>query len=99
MTSHYIQTLGVAKCREILSGAPKGAEGVVIGNRSEIVYLKNAIFGLAFHLRDKCWVVANPEIKKYTIQLDTLRAELDQHDSDDFTHLENHISPNTVVVG
>lgn len=33
------------------------------------------------------------------LSIDDLRAELSLHDTDDFTHLANHISPNTKVVG
>lgn len=98
MTTHYIQTLGVAKCREILKWMPEGAEDVVIANNGKVVFLKNAIFGLAFYASKKCWIVANPEIKKYLIRLDDLRAELSAHDTDSCTDIRNHVSPNTLVL-
>lgn len=98
MTSHYIQTLGVAKCREILKGMPEGAEDVVIANNGKVVFLKNAIFGLAFYASKKCWIVANPEIKKYLIRLDDLRVELSLHDTDSCTDITNYISPLTKVI-
>ena len=76
MTSHYIEQLGLKKCREILSGAPEWA---VTFNTYLGAYGSKGI------------------LCKGDILFTDLRHELSLHDTDDFTHLENHISPLTIV--
>lgn len=88
MTSHYIQTLGVAKCREILNRSNWGSHYRV--DTDEVICCHNENH---FYFQDQ--VKMGVEF----IRLEDLRTELDQHDTDDFTHLANHVSPNTVVVG
>ena len=76
MTTHYVTTLGLKKCREILKGAPEWA---VTFNTYLGAYGSKGI------------------LCKGDILFTDLRTELSPHDTDDFTHLANHISPNTKV--
>ena len=82
MTTHYISTLGVAKCREILKGAHEWAVFWITQNEYHISML------------------SFPNMTNHSSYLiSNLRHELSLHDTDDFTHLANHIGPNTKVVG
>ena len=76
MTTHYIEQLGLKKCREILSGAP---EWSVTFNTYLGAYGSKGI------------------LCKGDILFTDLRHELSLHDTDDFTHLANHIGPLTIV--
>ena len=77
MTTHYIEQLGLEKCREILKGAPEWA---VTFNTYLGAYGSKGI------------------LCKWDILFTDLRHELSLHDTDDFTHLANHIRPNTKVI-
>ena len=77
MTTHYIQQLGLKKCREILKGAHEWA---VTFNTYLGAYGSKGI------------------LCKRDILFTDIRHELSLHDTDDFTHLANHISPNTKVI-
>ena len=88
MTTHYIQTLGVAKCREILSRSSFGSHYRI--DTDEVICCHNETH---FYFQDQ--VKMGVEF----VRLGDLRTELSAYDTDDFTHLANHISPNTVVVG
>lgn len=81
MTTHYVTQLGVAKCREILKGAPSWAEW----------WQSNGKYR-------SCFFACDHEGSQFAVMLSDLRTELSAHDTDDFTHLANHISPNTVVL-
>lgn len=100
MTNHYIETLGLAKCREILKGAP--TQDCFFDTYESMYYAKDHDHYWEWWDEDcKEWVECEFEVnlKEYGfINLDAIRAELALHDTDDFTHLENHIGPNTVVI-
>lgn len=102
MTTHYVTTLGVAKCREILKGAPEHSQ-VVVPCLDGDIYLAKRGDGKWFRFSDgyQKWLefYGKCDPMDLAISLDDLRAELVLHDTYDFKHLANHISPNTVVVG
>lgn len=87
MTNHYIKTLGLAKCREILSKTSFGSHYRV--DTDEVICCHNENH---FYFQDQI------KMGVEFIRLDDLRTELALHDTDTFTHLENHIGPNTVVI-
>ena len=104
MTSHYIKTFGVAKCREILKGMPEGASqwGENIDNPIYYKFENNLWWFFSESLGD--WATSSinygdEDIEQTLIKLSDLRAELSLHDTDSCTDILNHISPNTVVVG
>ena len=76
MTTHYIEQLGLKRCREILKGA---TEWAVTFNTYLGAYGSKGI------------------LCKGDILFTDLRTELSLHDTDDFTHLANHISPLAIV--
>ena len=96
MTTHYVTTLGVAKCREILKGAPEWATKF---NDETKTYTKtvNVVFlGSSY----ASMVVTNQHgYLGGLIDLNSLHHELSLHDTDSCTDIRNHLSPNTVVVG
>ena len=100
MTTHYIQTLGVAKCREILKWSPSNAETYIGGYY--VCETPQFMFHNGFHdqwnLTDNngAWFKDGSFIP---VVLSDLRAELSLHDTDSCTDIRNHVSPNTVVVG
>lgn len=81
MTTHYIATLGLKKCREIQIG-----DLVVPKDKSKIITLRVT----ALHAD---YMQAGERELNYE------HWELADDHTDDFTHLANHISPNTKVVG
>lgn len=87
MTTHYIQTLGVAKCREILSRSSFGSHYRI--DTDEVICCHNETH---FYFQDQV------EMGVEFIRLDDLRAELSAHDTDSCTDIRNHLSPNTVVL-
>ena len=108
MTTHYIEQLGLEKCREILKGAPIEAtlffyffdevNDELLGPE---YYRENGM--QHFDKRDGSWgfcldpQVAISEPHDALMSIADLRHELSLHDTDDFTHLANHISPLTIV--
>lgn len=93
MTTHYIATLGLKKCREILKGAPETATNYC----DDKYYEEWSYSGWVVWVGHQWVDCKNP--KGDLISIENLRHELSLHDTDDFTHLANHISPNTKVVG
>ena len=100
MTTHYIQTLGVAKCREILKGAPEHSQIAVPCSDDTMYFYKNSKgewlrFSNAYQRFIFYFGLTCPN--DVGVCLLSLRHELSLHDTDDFTHLANHISPLTIV--
>lgn len=101
MTSHYIQTLGVAKCREILKGMPETATHFNLNSLGGH-YAREGILKMCpqwqwFNSIDRQWYWDFAE--KNHMYIPDLRAELSAYDTDSCTDIRNHLSPNTVVVG
>lgn len=115
MATHYIEQLGVAKCREILKGAPEGATG--FNNTDDKEYDTYVITKPEWNELNKhsYWhidgmtgmgrwaymanIFAGYNMLVDLIPLSSIRAELSAYDTDLCTDIANHISPNTVVVG
>lgn len=100
MTTHYVTTLGVAKCREILRGAPEHSQIAVPCSDDTMYFYKNSKGEwLRFSNAYQCFIsyfgLTCPN--DVGVCLLSLRHELSLHDTDDFTHLANHIGPNTKV--
>lgn len=85
MTNHYVKTLGVEKCREILKGAN---ELDFAFDTIDEEYFRGSDIQDGYSVNDyeDCVVLAD------------LRHELTAHDTDHCSDIRNHISPTTVVI-
>lgn len=92
MTTHYIQTLGVAKCREILKGAPETAT-----NYCDDKYYEEWSYS-GWVVSDGSQWIDCKKPKGDLISLSDLRHELSLYDTDHCSDIRNHISPLTVVI-
>lgn len=107
MTTHYIQTLGVVKCRGILKGMPDGAQIFSLANNEYYRPNTNPFYPPEKPVWTRIWIDmdghANSETRFLSpympVDISDLRAELSIHDTDSCTDILNHVSPNTVVVG
>ena len=101
MTTHYVSTLGVAKCREILKGMPEGATLFFCFTRSfenRVDYYKHFYSYFQMWLVDHGWFPVHPDLTNDACSIVDLRNELSAYDTDSCTDIHNHISPNTKVI-
>lgn len=62
--------------QKIVDGAPKGWQWVLTSNQGKSIYFKDCVFGLAYYAGKTCWMSANPDVKKYLVSKECIRAEL-----------------------
>ncbi len=83
--------------QKIVDGAPEDWQWALISNQGEVVYFKNAVFGLAYYARRSCWVCANPDVKKYLVSKERIRDQLAKREPMNLRDVD--IPHGTIVLG
>lgn len=107
---NLIEKLGLEKCKKIVEGAPEGLTHFKLLLGVSIYYQLSSkddadLAGLWIDGDDSYWGLSSYQnfelllVGNRFISIDDLRTAIANHErTDNCTHIENHISPNTKVI-